>query len=323
MQDLTLKYIQFYPTFRCNLSCGFCFNRGISNEKEIGLNDFKTLVGAISDIGVRELDILGGEPTLHPDFIRLLDIAHKSGLKTTISTNGTNVKLLEEAALKFKGDSIKIGISLNSDVIQEDLHRLIIKYRPILKSIYKRSRSFPETAKEFLGLSDIDYYLLYMDVLSEDDLTENVPFYNFFFMLGGLKHKHQNIDGVFCGFIVDDEKRHVLQNVRCPAGTTKLSVMPDGSVYPCYLFFRHERFRLGNVLTDNFVEIWNHPILDYFRRFKGNRCPNKLCSLFSSCHGGCPSLGFIFHGDLDSPDPRCVFLKKSPSILSPKGRGLR
>jgi radical SAM protein with 4Fe4S-binding SPASM domain len=81
-----------------------------------------------------------------------------------------------------------------------------------------------------------------------------------------------------------------LQHVRCPAGTTKLTVMPDGTVYPCYLLARHDEFMLGNMFYDDFEKIWKNPILDFFRNFEKNNCINTNCELFSSCHGGCPLL---------------------------------
>jgi radical SAM protein with 4Fe4S-binding SPASM domain len=119
---------------------------------------------------------------------------------------------------------------------------------------------------------------------------------------------NKNIKGVFCsGFIADTQEYPVLTHVRCPAGTTKLSVMPDGTAYPCYLLFRNREFNLGNLLVDDFETIWNNPILDIFRQFKGNPCRDTYCELRPACHGGCPALSLLILNDITAPDPRCGY----------------
>ncbi|MDH5201680.1 MAG: radical SAM protein [Nitrospirota bacterium] len=301
------QYIQFYPTLKCNFNCTFCFNRGISSDTEVNLKDFERIVSVASDGGVEEIDMLGGEPTLHSGFSQITDILYTNKLKTTISTNGSNIPLLEKLSKKYNGELIKIGVSLNADVITEELHEYITMYKPILKSICSNKRIIPESAQHYLGLTDIEYYLLFMDTVHDDDLRTSLPFYEFLKELNNLKDIYNNVNGVFCsGFIPDTENYPVLQHVRCPAGTIKLSIMPDGSVYPCYLFFRHSEFRLGNILNDDFKSIWSNPILDFFRRFDKNICTNTRCEVFSDCHGGCPAVSLLIYNDIKAPDPRCV-----------------
>jgi radical SAM protein with 4Fe4S-binding SPASM domain len=82
--------------------------------------------------------------------------------------------------------------------------------------------------------------------------------------------------------------------------------MPDGSVYPCNLFFGFEEFLLGNIFTDPFEEIWGHRQLSFFRTFSGNKCPRKDCELHHRCHGGCPAHSYAHFGKRSAPEPRCV-----------------
>jgi radical SAM protein with 4Fe4S-binding SPASM domain len=112
---------------------------------------------------------------------------------------------------------------------------------------------------------------------------------------------------VFCsGFLPDLEQYPQLLKARCPAGTTKLGIMPDGSVYPCNLFFGKEEYRLGNILSDPFDAIWRHSALAFFRTFSGNRCPRTSCALHARCHGGCPAHSYARFGKHSAPEPRCV-----------------
>jgi radical SAM protein with 4Fe4S-binding SPASM domain len=301
------RYVQFYPTLQCNLSCTFCFNRGIGTVKDISITDCARVVRCVADIGVKEIDILGGEPTLHSDFLEIVKLIWERNLEATISSNGCNVHLLEKLSQTYKKDQIRIGVSLNSISVPGKLHEYIIKYKPILKSVCSKEVSLPESGGQYLSLPNLRYYLLYMDAVCQDDLKMSLPFCEFLKRLNGLKSIHKNVEGVFCsGFLPDDKKYPVLQYVRCPAGTTKLSIMPDGSVYPCYLFARYDNFKLGNILNDDFSRIWKSPILDFFRTFEQNSCLNKACELFHRCHGGCPAVSLLISGNIESPDPRCI-----------------
>lgn len=274
------------------------------------IEDFERLVEILRAAGAREVDLLGGEPTLHPEFIRMLDVIREKGMRCSISTNGSNPALLEECAERHPNGTIKIGISINTDAVSPELREFIYKQRPMLKSVSARKGTVSEAAKEYLGSPGIEYYLIYRDAVAVGDLEETLPFPEYMNHLDTLKSRFRNIEGVHCGFLPDG-KNPALTRVRCPAGTTKLSVLPDGSAYPCYLFFRHEEFRLGNVLNDGFDRIWENPVLDYFREFLGNRCPSAGCPLFSSCRGGCPAIGLLLGNGIESPDPRCIGLPGS------------
>lgn len=299
-------YIQFFPTFRCNNNCSFCFNRGLARDTEASLNDCKKIIEKVAGVGTREIDILGGEPTLYPQIIRLVDIAAKSGMHAFLSSNGSNIGALESLSEEFSKELLTIGVSINSDTMSDELRDFILKCNPVLKGICTKSKPVPEAAYEFIN-AGIKYYMLFMDTLVVDDLKNCPAFHEFFNRLNAFKKRHENIEGVYCsGFIPDKDRQPVLADVRCPAGVTKLSVLPDGSIYPCYLFFRHAEFRLGNIITDSFETIWSNPILNFFRQFRTNNCPNISCEIFFSCHGGCPAISLLVHNDPGAPDPRCV-----------------
>jgi radical SAM protein with 4Fe4S-binding SPASM domain len=296
------QYLQVFTTFRCNRACSFCFNGGIDRSGEIAIDDFSALTGAMRGSGIREIDVLGGEPTMHTGFFRMLDILKESGLRANLSTNGSNVRVLKGVAESRSGGNLLMGISVNSDPIPEELHGFIETFRPRVKSVCSRRHALPMAARRYLGARGIECRLLYMDAVTEESLEDTLTFCEYMEILNGLKRTYGNLEGVHCGFLMDAGLRHV----RCPAGTTKLSVLPDGSVYPCYLFFRHREFRLGNILEDGFESIWQSPVLDFFRKFRSNACTNKGCRLNESCHGGCPAISLLLAGDVEAPDPRCV-----------------
>lgn len=301
------SYIQFYPTLNCNYSCAFCFSRNLPPFEDIELNDFKNILLILKRHNINYIDILGGEPSLHRGLLQLVDLVYHTGFKATISSNGTNVDILTAISDSYPKNNIKIGISLNSERLSDDLHSYIMTFRPMLKSIYSKKRAMPKSCEFYVGIPGIEYYVLYMDIIEPSDIKCSVPFYEFYRELLKLKERFINIDGVFCsGFIPDAALYPELARVRCPAGTTKLSLLPNGDMYPCYLFFKFPEFRLGNILVDGFEAIWQNPILNNFRCFNKNNCPQASCTLFEVCHGGCPAMSYIFHNRLSAPEPRCV-----------------
>ncbi len=301
-----IEYIQFYPILRCNLNCHFCFNKGIAPSDDVTVSNFEKMLYVFKNAGINCIDILGGEPTLHPDIIQLIECIYAYRMKTNISSNGYDTDVLSFLSEQYDRDFVNIGISLNSDNMPEYLHEYIMQHRPALKSVLTKSLTIPTAAKNYMGLAGIQYFLLYMDIVDNNDLKSSIPFYLYYSELIRLKKIYNCLDGVFCsGFISDIKKNPELNNIRCPAGTTKLSVLQDGSVYPCYLLFRYEEFKLGNIIKDDFKDILQNPVLDFFKIFAKNNCPDTGCSLYKSCHGGCPAVSYIFYKDKNLSDPRC------------------
>jgi len=300
-------FIQFFPTFRCNDSCTFCFNRGISARPDADVAVFRQLADILSVEGITEIDFLGGEPTLHTELLALVDIACSKGFFVSLSTNGSNIGLLKSLFANFDRDRLSVGVSMNNETVGRSLSDFVSEYHPVLKSVCTRDRFIPASATDFLDKPGIQYYAIFMDTLSVSDLQKSISFPRFYRSLTEHRSRYENLQGVYCsGFVPDTGHYPQLPEVRCPAGTTKLSVMPDGSVYPCYLLFRHPEFMLGNILHDGLMNILNKPVLAYFRKFSGNKCPDISCEFHSTCYGGCPAVSLLVRGSLDAPDPRCV-----------------
>lgn len=300
------NYIQFYPTLRCNHSCSFCFNRGIPRARDATVEEFEKIAGICEASGVEHIDILGGEPTLHSCLEEIISIICKNRLSTTISTNGSLPEKLFSLSEKFSGQNARIGISINESGASQGLHDYILAERPIVKTVYTGSDNPEQSLRPYIQMPEIDCRLIFRDAADCSDLGNCPSFESFLTRLTDLKKQYPGLEGVFCGGFIPDTKTYPeLEATRCPAGTTKLSVLCDGSVYPCYLLFKYRRFYLGNILKDDFSEIREHPVLDFFRTFSGNPCRNKSCMFYRKCRGGCPAMSYLAYNRLDLPDPRC------------------
>ncbi|MBF0566672.1 MAG: radical SAM protein [Nitrospirae bacterium] len=319
-------YIQFYPTLRCNENCYFCFNRGLSLTGDVTPDDYLLFLEKAVSCGVSTIDLLGGEPTCHRHILEMVDAIYFSGLTTTMSTNGSNLAVLCDIARKYGEDGIKngedginigkdkakngegrikIGVSLNGRA-SAGLDGFITTHKPYVKNVYTKRATIPNDSQKYLDVPGLKYFVIFMDALSTESLAHCAPFYSYYEAVGLLKRQHPSVDYVYCsGFIPDTAAYPILECVRCPAGTTKLAVLADGSAYPCNLLFKFDEFRLGNVFSDPFEKLWGSRVLDFFRTFSGNVCTCGECNLSDRCHGGCPAVSYALYNRLDLPDPRC------------------
>ncbi len=96
----------------CNLSCSFCHGT-IREPKFISVGEFKTAAEKLRPFADYLYFHLLGEPLLHPDLAKFLEIAEELGFKVNITTNGTLLKEREEELLNAKSLR-KISISLHS-----------------------------------------------------------------------------------------------------------------------------------------------------------------------------------------------------------------
>jgi radical SAM protein with 4Fe4S-binding SPASM domain len=316
-------YIQFYPTTRCNQKCSFCFNGSINKNKEMPFEKALRLPDIVSENNISEIDIMGGEPLLVTWIHDFIEIALNRKISVNISTNGSLPHLTQKLS-DLNPDNFRIGISLEGS--DKDKHNAVtyssnfnnavssIKHlvksglNPVVKTVIRKS-SLDDIQNIINLLKDLgvkQYYLLHMDILSHNEsfINEALSFIDFMDFFKKTKQANHEISihkvNASCF-----EKKSLPENSRCAGGVKKLSVFPDGSVFPCNLFFGMEEFNLGNIFKDRFVDIWMNPKLDFFRKQGKNNCDIKDCSNKDSCTGGCPAHGYFHYGDMDRPDIRC------------------
>ncbi len=92
----------------------------------------------------------------------------------------------------------------------------------------------------------------------------------------------------------------------CGAGRFYLAMEPNGDIYPCVFFPRDKKYLIGNILEDDFEELWiNSKLLKELRDkniLKGN-CGQ--CNYRFYC-GGCRARAVNYFNDHLAPDPGCI-----------------
>ncbi|MEM3652670.1 MAG: radical SAM protein [Nitrososphaerales archaeon] len=91
----------------------------------------------------------------------------------------------------------------------------------------------------------------------------------------------------------------------CGAGRFYVSVEPNGDIYPCVFFPHVDEVKIGNLIRDDFEQLWVKSNLLHKTREKdliGGGC--KGCEYLYIC-GGCRARAYNYFGDILAPDPGC------------------
>lgn len=320
------QFVQLYPTLRCNQGCVFCFNAGLPKDQrqsEFSSEQALNLVRVCRSLGIREIDVMGGEPLLldwMPDFARE---AVAEGMKVNISTNGSRPGLVHRFAGLPPG-MINIGVSLEGGSAGRHHERTRSSHfssalrtiasiaetgiDPIVKSVVTRSSAtdIQSIADRIRLLGVRRFFLIHADAMTRDrTVIEDCVGYPVFRDFVQRMQK-ANSDIAIEPVAASCFSRHGLPaGVRCAGGVRKLAVMPDGSLFPCNLLFHFPEMRLGNMFEDDFRVIWEDPRLSVFRTNEFCGCTEQSCPNLQDCTGGCPAHNLLHAGSGSGKDIRC------------------
>lgn len=107
-------------TNKCNLKCIHCYNESdVQKDLFMSLDDYKTVVDYLLELGVSKIQIIGGEPFWDKQILRnMLDYTINKFAFIEIFTNGTLIT--EEWFDFFAENNIHIALSVYS--YQEEMH---------------------------------------------------------------------------------------------------------------------------------------------------------------------------------------------------------
>lgn len=126
LQGLSFLWLEI--TAKCNLECVHCYSDSSPRQEMFGhmqTADWLTILRDSAELGCKQVQFIGGEPTLHPDLARMISFASKSGY--TFIEVFTNATILNESLLNvFTEQNVHIATSFYSDDPQT--HDLITKH---------------------------------------------------------------------------------------------------------------------------------------------------------------------------------------------------
>lgn len=290
-------------TQACNLRCIHCFAAEGGKKAILPLEKIVELFDSMHEMGVLHLTLSGGEPTLHPQFSRILELATDSSMAFTILTNATrferNPELLEQIieCSRSRNKAMTLGISL--DGVTAESHE---KIRGAPGSYELTKRAIEKLADA--GVKQITLHMMMcnhnfgeldalVDWAVEMGVEQVVPFdllpYGGGKTMAGLglsfDQQLQLFENVrrlrtrFSGKIRISPPRHchngfstLLGRVKertaprpfCSAGIKEIAIRADGKIHPCPFIWADE-FTLGNLYEDSLIDAWHSEKLGFFR----------------------------------------------------------
>jgi len=236
---MDLDFMELELTDSCDLECVHCYNDSgplVKHGPMMGA-DWIDAIDQGAALGVRRVQLIGGEPTRHPDFPAILDHAVAAGLSVSVFTNLTHIKDAWWPLLARPG--VTISTSYYSDAAGEH------------DRITTRAGSHARTRANILKAvaRGIQVKAAITTVLPEQRVEEARA------ELEALGVEKVTVDGV----------RQVGRgggtcdvNELCGlCGLTRVAILPDGVVVPCVL---GRWLKAGNVRVTPLAEILAGPM---------------------------------------------------------------
>ena len=289
--------LSFEPTTACNLRCPECpsglrsFTRPTGSLKA---DFFRNTIDQISKEGILLIFYFQGEPYLNPDFLKMVNYAHRKKLYTMTSTNAHF--LTDEHAKK---------------TVESGLDRLIISIDGTTQETYQQYRMGGQLEKVIQGAKNI--------IRWKNKLRSAKPYTIFQFLV--VRPNEDQVEEVFqlakelgidevklkTAQIYDYQNGHPLiprqekysRYIKKENGKYQLKyelqnhcwkmwhaavITWDGKVVPC-CFDKDAQFQMGNLHDDNFKKIWKGSAYHSFRErlFKSR----KEINICTNCTEGC------------------------------------
>lgn len=151
-----MKRIDVKITFNCNNRCDFCAQG--DKRSSVKVKSFSEISGILSRArksGVEAVVFTGGEPTLHPDILRIVERARELGFsRIQLQTNGRSFAYLDFCLKLKKAGVNEMGPSLHGS--RPEIH----------EKLTCAPGSFRETVKGIMNCKKLGMYVLTNSVIT-------------------------------------------------------------------------------------------------------------------------------------------------------------
>ena len=265
------KYKKIYIeiTNNCNLNCSFC-SEVKRKRKNMSIEEFEIILNKIKDYTNYIYLHVKGEPLLHKDIIKFLELADKYNLKVNLTTNGVLFpKLVDELS---KCNSLhKINFSLHSenniDNYYENIFKSVDKLRKDIIVIY-RLWTLNDNKLDKKSTIIVDkiknYYNLSTETVNKIKNDNNIKIKSTIYV---------DKDNIFDWPSINQHK----SNGYCYALKTHIAILVDGTIVPCCLD-SNGMINLGNIFNNTLEEIFNTDrYKNLLRSFQDRKPCEELC----------------------------------------------
>lgn len=317
MKHYRVNRLVIKPTLKCTANCAGCASRrdlhhSLSREDQLSLGQWQSVLEDASKIGLKNLHISGGEPTLYPDLIGLIEVGKQLGLRIRLNSNGSMIRReTAEELLKAGLDEICISIYSHKPEIHNSFCKSIDLWQKATRAV-RLLASFREKYPKFL--------LGTMSIILRENFRSFAELVKFHHELGSQQMGISYLEGDFSGRYLlnkaeilefkhlvvprlleycrrlDPRIRSRAMNVvrdlygkslgdmdalslgrywrrgYCDVPKTAGLIMANGDVHPCNIVEYTHKPVMGNLLKNSFQEIWHSDKWDRYRKTLHQRC---------------------------------------------------
>ena len=328
-------------THRCPLQCAYCSNplELLKANLELDTTAWLSIFDQAADLGILQVHLSGGEPTLRQDLAELVARLAGRGVYTNLITAGVGVKEslfdrlaaagLDHVQLSFQGARPETTDMIgNSRGAHEKKLATAAQIRaaglpltinaPIHRKNIDEVELFIELAlrlgAERLEIANVQYYgwaLLNRHALmpERDDVMR---------MAEMVEAAQERLRGVLAiDFVAPDY--YALYPKACMGGWARDAFMiaPDGTAMPCHAAASIQQLTFPNAARTALAAIWEDSAA--FNKFRGDdwmREPCRSCERKEIDFGGCRCQAMKLAGDAAATDPACSLSPLHQRILA-------
>ena len=302
-------------TYRCNERCVHCYLPENGFRSELTLERIDALFDEFTRLGGFVIQLTGGEPFLHRDFIQILGLVKKYKLVASISSNLTLMtdKILEAIAGIYPR---WVGVSIygHNESLHDSITKLPGSFQKSIRAVKQlKTAGVPVVMKSPLMRANGPHWREIESLASELECECQFDL--------NITAKNDGNHSPLAYRVDDDELIHDIFSLRyskmfihgeqmssmanasadmgiCGAGPSGLTIAPDGTIRPCIGL----PTPIGKWPEQTLESAWkNSPFLKFFSAIKMRDIkPCNKCRDFAYC-SRCPGAWQVETGDFKKP----------------------